>query len=188
MPLFFGLIIFITLTKHRDMKKIIIITTVLLGIYSAKAQGEFRIGLHGGIPLGDAANVADFVVAIDAAYLYNINPAIDVGFATGFSNSFVGDSTIDIGPIAVNVKGEDFQFIPVAGAFRYRIGTKFFIGADIGYAIGVNPEGNNGGFYYAPRAQYAVSDLIDLVAAYRGISLTNGSWNSISAGIEFKLN
>ena len=64
------------------------------------------------------------------------------------------------------------------------VAPNFTLGADVGYAIGIN-DGNDGGFYYSPRAPYSVSEAIDIVAAYRGVSVNGGSWDVISAGVEF---
>ena len=63
----------------------------------------------------------------------------------------------------------------------------FILGADLGYAIGVSPSDNDGGFYYAPRIQYGVSESIDIVLAYRGISVDGGSFDVLTLGIEFGL-
>ena len=84
----------------------------------------------------------------------------------------------------VTVELDDVQFIPVAASGRFEVAPSFTLGADVGYAIGIN-DGNDGGFYYSPRAQYSVSEAIDIVAAYRGVSVDGGSWDIISAGVEF---
>jgi hypothetical protein len=46
------------------------------------------------------------------------------------------------------------------------------------------PDGNDGGFYYAPRVQYGVSDALDIVLSYRGVS-DDGSFDVINLGVEF---
>lgn len=63
----------------------------------------------------------------------------------------------------------------------------FTIGADLGYAIGINPSGLDSGFYYAPRLQYGVSESIDIVLAYKGISVNSVNVSSLNLGIEFGL-
>lgn len=84
----------------------------------------------------------------------------------------------------VTFEVDDDQFIPIAASGRFEVAPNFTLGADVGYAIGIN-DGNDGGFYYSPRAQYSVSEAIDIVAAYRGVSVNGGSWDVISAGVEF---
>lgn len=150
--------------------------TALLGMALVQAQGSLTAGGHMGIPTGDAGDFATFAIAVDLGYLLEISDEFDAGVTTGYSHSF-GDEVngFDI---------DDVQFIPVAASGRFEVAPDFTLGADLGYAIGVN-DGNDGGFYYSPRAQYSVSDAIDIVAAYRGISEDGGSWDIISLGVEF---
>ncbi len=160
-----------------NMKKIsLFCLTVLFGMSLLQAQGEFRAGISGGIPIGDAGDFATFAIAVDLGYLLEISDEFDAGVTTGYSHSF-GD---EIGGFEL----DDVQFIPVAASGRFEVAPDFTLGADVGYAIGVN-DGNDGGFYYSPRAQYSVSDAIDIVVAFRGISESGSSWNIISAGVEF---
>lgn len=159
------------------MKKIsLFCLTVLFGMSLLQAQGEFRAGLSGGIPIGDAGDFATFAIAVDLGYLFEISDTFDAGVATGYSHSF-GD---EVGGFDI----EDVQFIPVAASGRFEVAPDFTLGADLGYAIGIN-DGNDGGFYYSPRAQYSVSEAIDIVAAFRGVSVDGGSWDIISLGVEF---
>lgn len=78
----------------------------------------------------------------------------------------------------------DVSFIPIAGSARYNISEEFALGADLGYALGINPDTNDGGFYYAPRIQYNTSSFLSIVAAYRGISVDGGSFDNLSLGVE----
>ena len=161
------------------MKRItLFFLTALFGMSLLQAQGQFRAGINGGIPIGDADDFATFAIAVDLGYLLEISDEFDAGVTTGYSHSF-GDEVngFDI---------DDVQFIPVAASGRFEVAPDFTLGADLGYAIGVN-DGNDGGFYYSPRAQYSVSDVIDIVLAFRGISEDGGSWNIISLGAEFAI-
>jgi len=162
------------------MKKIILfIAIALLGVTFINAQGQFRAGLSGGLPMGDAGDLATFAIAVDLGYLFEISDSFDAGVATGYSHSF-GDE-VDFGFGTVEV--EDVQFIPIAASGRVEVAPSFTLGADLGYAVGIN-EGNDGGFYYSPRAQYGVSEAIDIIAAFRGVAVDGGSWDIISAGVE----
>ena len=152
----------------------------LLGVTAMQAQGQFRAGLSGGLPIGDAGDLATFAIAVDLGYLFEINDTVDLGGTTGYSHSF-GD-TVDFGFGTFDV--EDVQFIPIAASGRFEVASSVILGADVGYALGVN-DGNDGGFYYAPRAQYGVSEAIDIVVAFRGVAVDGGSWDIITAGVEF---
>lgn len=162
------------------MKKLLSIFVFALLAIGANAQGQFRAGISGGLPIGDAGDFATFAIAVDLGYLFDISDEFSAGPTAGYSHSF-GDE-IMAGPVTINL--DDVQFIPLGGAARYEVAPNFALGADLGYAIGVS-DGNDGGFYYSPRAQYSVSEAIDIVVAFRGVSLDGGSWDIISAGVEF---
>lgn len=164
------------------MKKVLILLFMMLLTSSGLfAQGQFRAGISGGLPIGDSGDFATFAIAVDLGYLFEISDSFDAGVATGYSHSF-GDS-IDVGG-GLTVDIEDVQFIPVAASARFEVAPSFTLGADLGYAVGIN-DGNDGGFYYSPRAQYSVSEAIDIVLAFRGVAVDGGSWDIISAGVEF---
>lgn len=160
------------------MKKLLLLVCIVLAGYSAKAQ--FTAGVAGGLPIGDAGDLATFSIAVDLGYLFEISDSFSAGPTTGFSHSFGDEITI----LGTTFEVEDVQFVPLAAAARVEVADSFTLGGDVGYAIGIN-DGNDGGFYYSPRAQYSVSELIDIVFAYRGVSLDGGSWDIISLGLEF---
>lgn len=162
------------------MKKLLLFTVfAMLSVTFVTAQGQFRAGLSGGIPIGDAGDFATFAIAVDLGYLFEISDSFDAGIATGYSHSF-GD-TIDVAGMQIDL--DDVQFIPIAGSARFEVAPSFTLGGDIGYALGVS-DGNDGGFYYSPRAQYGVTETIDIVIAFRGISVDGGSWDIVTAGVE----
>ena len=161
------------------MKKLFLFAAVAVFGFTMNAQ-EFKAGVNVGLPIGDAGDLTTFNVTLDLAYLWEMSEEFDLGVATGYSHSF-GDE-VDFGFGTVEV--DDFQFIPVAAAARYAVSDKFKVGADLGYAVGLN-DGNDGGFYYAPRVQYGVSESLDVVLAYRGVSLDGGSFDVITLGVEF---
>lgn len=163
------------------MKKLFLFAAfAMLSVTFINAQGQFRAGISGGLPIGDAGDLATFAVVVDLGYLFEVSDSFDAGATVGYSHSF-GDE-IDFGFGTVEV--EDVQFLPVAAAARFEVAPSFTLGADLGYAVGLN-DGNDGGFYYAPKAQYGVSETIDIVVAYRGVSVDGGSWDIVSAGVEF---
>jgi hypothetical protein len=161
------------------MKKLICLA--VLGFFTLiPAQAQFTAGVHGGLPLGDADDLATFAIAVELGYLFEISDNFSAGPSVGISHSFTEDVDTPFGPVEI----DDVTFLPISGAARFGVSDNFTLGGDIGYAVGIN-DGNDGGFYYSPRVQYSVSDLIDLVLAYRGISVDGGSWDILSLGVEF---
>lgn len=165
------------------MKKLFLLPLfAIFAISSVNAQEGLNAGINLGLPIGDAGDAWTFNVTLDVNYLWDAGENFKAGVATGYSHSF-GDS-IETGFGTIDV--DDAQFLPVAGAARFAISDKFTLGADLGYAIGID-DGNDGGFYYAPRAQYGISEMLDIVFAYRGVSLDGGSFDVLTLGIEFGL-
>ncbi len=162
------------------MKKFVLIAFFALAGMSMQAQNQFRAGAHLGLPVGDAGDFATFAIAVDLGYLFEISEEVQVGPTIGYSHSF-GDS---IDTIIGSIDVDDVQFLPVAASGHYNFTEEFWFGLDLGYAIGIN-NGNDGGFYYSPRFAYGVGPQIDIVAAFRGISVDGGSWDIISLGVEF---
>lgn len=160
------------------MRKLFLCAAIaVLGITSVNAQ-EFKAGVNAGLITGDASDFYSFNLTLDAAYLWEVLDQVQVGVASGYSHSFAKE--------IAGFKGDDVSFLPLAAAGRLALSESFAFGADLGYAIGLN-DGNDGGFYYAPRIQYGVSESIDIVAKYTGVSRDGGSFNTITLGIEFGL-
>ncbi|MDU8887272.1 outer membrane beta-barrel protein [Yeosuana sp. MJ-SS3] len=155
----------------------------MLSFMTAQAQG-FKVGANVGLPIGDASDGYSFNITLDVNFIWEVSEDFGAGIATGYSHNF-GES-VNLSP-GISIDIDDASFIPISGAARYNVSEKFVLGADLGYSIGISPSGNDGGFYYAPRMQYALSESLDLVAAYRGVSLDGGSLDVITLGLEFAL-
>jgi|SRR5690606_3470372 len=161
------------------MKKLLLSTVIaVFAIINVNAQ-EFNLGVNVGLPLGDIKDAYTLNIGVEANYLWQVSEEFDAGVTAGYSH-YLGDS---IGGFDI----DDAGFLPIAAAGRFSVSEDFTIGADLGYAIGVSPSGNEGGFYYAPKVQYGVSEALDIVLAYKGVSVDGGSFSSINLGVEFAL-
>ncbi len=162
-------------------KSLILVFIAFFGISTALAQGHFKFGVNAGLPVGDIDDFATFQLGTDVAYMFEVADALDVGPLVGYSH-FFGDE-IDTGFGKVEL--DDIQFLPIAASARYGLTEAFFVGADVGYAIGID-DGNDGGFYYRPQVGYNFGNL-GLVASYSGVSMDGVSVASINLGVEFGL-
>lgn len=159
------------------MKKLFLLPIfAILTITSVNAQ-EFKAGVNVGLPLGDIEDAYTLNIGVEANYLWDVSEEFKAGISAGYSH-YLGDSDFGV---------DDAGFLPIAAAGRFNVSEDFVIGADLGYAVGISPSGNDGGFYYAPRVQYGVSESLDIVLAYKGISVDGGTFSSINLGIEFGL-
>jgi len=166
------------------MKKInFALSLVLLSVFSIQAQG-FKGGFSLGFPSEDTHT---FSIIAQVSYLFEVEDNIMVGPFTGYSHSFGDDITItdNLGN-ENNVEENDYQYAPVGISGRYLLTENLYGGLDLGYAIGLG-NANDGGFYYAPKIGFSISDSYDIIAAYRGVAVNGGSFNILSAGIEFYL-
>ncbi|MFN3909135.1 MAG: hypothetical protein ACK4JX_08900 [Flavobacterium sp.] len=162
------------------MKKLLFAAFAVLAFGAVNAQG-FKGGVHVGLPIGDAGDLYSFAAGVDLSYTWEVADNFTAGVTTGYS-MFFGKS-VDFGFGSFDV--ESAGFIPLAGTASYKVSDNIFLGADLGYALGVAPTGNDGGFLYYPKVGYA-ADKFDVYAGYRGISVTGGSINSINLGFSYK--
>lgn len=166
------------------MKKFIIILAIGFFVFNSNAQ-SYSVGLSGGIPTGDAGDLYTFSLVFDAHAHWEVSDGFKAGVATGYINAFGDD--MDLGDFGT-AEIEDAGFIPITASGRYMLSEQFSIGADVGYALGVSPDGNDGGFYYAPKAIYGLGEKFGVVASYRGVSRDGTSFDIISLGVEYHLN
>ena len=153
------------------MKKLLFLFLVLfMGVTSVYSQGDFRFGVNGGIPVGDANDISDFHLGADVAYMFNVVEALDLGPMVGYSHYFINDDF------------DDVLFLPIAASGRFGL-SSIYLGADLGYAIGLN-NGNDGGFYYRPMVGYQIG-ILGISASFEGVTMDGGDFNSINLGIEF---
>lgn len=151
------------------------------GFTSSYAQGDIRLGIHAGLPVGDAADISSFGLGADVAYLVGLGDTFQVGPMVGY-NHFFGEE-VDLGGMG-SFEMDDIQFLPLAATARFGL-AGLELGADLGYAIGLN-DGNDGGFYYKPKVGFSLFGL-GLIASYTGISVEGGTFSSVNIGAEFRL-
>ncbi|PQJ19680.1 hypothetical protein [Tenacibaculum sp. SG-28] len=159
------------------MKKFLLLASFLALGFTANAQ--FSAGATFGLPVGDADNGYTFALGLDANYMFESDSAFKYGVAAGFLTYF-GDEI-------AGFEIDNASFLPIAAAGRYGISDKFTLGADIGYAIGLSPDGNDGGFYYRPMLIYGLNERISFNLSYSGVSVDGGTFSNIGLGVMFNL-
>jgi hypothetical protein len=168
------------------MKKLLFLAAfAVFGLSSMNAQ-DFNVGVSAALPMGDAGDITTFGVNLDVNYLWEVSDDFSAGIATGYQHYFGDEISETFLGQTVTFEYDDFGFLPIAAAGRFNVSEEFTLGADLGYAVGLSPDGNDGGFYYAPKVQYGVSESLDIVLSYKGIS-NDGSFDALSLGVEFGL-
>lgn len=156
------------------MKKLLLIIAVVAFGFTAKAQdGQFNVGGYVGLPIGDSSDLYSFSYGGEVNYLFSVSDKFQVGPSFSYQQ-YLGDTrTVRAGSLTVSVDVPSVAFLPAAAAARYSVTEKISVGADIGYAIGVD-KGNDGGFYYRPMVGYKVFDKVTAQLTYSGISVDGG--------------
>lgn len=156
------------------MKKIILTAAAVFAFGFANAQsGAFKLGAHVGLPMGDIKDYSSVNLGADLAYTWSVAEGFDAGITTGYTSYLGKDGADAVG------------FIPVAATAQFTLTNNWFIGADLGYAIGASTD-NDGGFLYQPKFGYQM-EKTGIYVAYKGISTDGATASSINIGIDFKL-
>jgi hypothetical protein len=125
---------------------------------STYAQGDIRLGVNAGIPVGDISDASDFNIGADVAYLMGFE-TFQLGPMLGYTHFFVDEF-------------DDLSFLPLAATARFGL-ANVELGADLGYALGLT-DGVDGGFYYKPKIGFNLFG-VGLIASYTGISMDGGT-------------
>lgn len=142
------------------MKKILLLAAfAVFGFTTVQAQ-QMKAGVDAMIPMGDVKDGYSFGLGANFTYFFEINEAFLVGPQINLLY-YMGKETNGFKPDAA-------LFLPIAASARYVI-EDFFFGADLGYGIGLSPDGNDGGFYYRPKVGYNFGPVA-AVLSYSGIS------------------
>ena len=169
------------------MKKLILSAMAVCAFGLASAQeGGFKVGVHAGMPMGDAGDMYSFNFGADVAYLWEVADGFKAGVTTGYSY-FSGkeyDEAGDLGDWGDKVKVNG-AFIPVAATGQYSFSDNFFGGADLGYALYAGDGDGDGGFYYQPKVGYQ-TEKIEVFVSYKGISADGASISTLGAGFAYK--
>ena len=86
------------------------------------------------------------------------------------------------------IEGEEslnLEWLPIATVLNYSVSDKLTVGSDIGYGVGLSPEGIGGGLYLRPNVRYAVGDRTSFNLNYSTIS-DDGSISSFGLGLAYQ--
>lgn len=160
------------------MKKLVfVVFLAILGLGTVNAQqGTLNGGFNIGLPTGDTSNVSSFTVGGELNYMFPIASGFTLGPSVQYTHYFGKE-------IAGN--SVDSSFLPISAAARFNVSEKFVLGANLGYAVGLSPSGNDGGFYYRPVVGYKIGKTSQLNLSFSGISKNGGTVSSVNLGVMF---
>lgn len=144
------------------------------------SQEGFKIGAHGGIPIGDFNDKIGVVIGGDIGYMLALNKIFDLGVKAGFIHGF--SETFRVETVSVKLPG--MQFAPVAASVRIWAAKSFSFGGDVGQAFGLN-KGNEGGFYYRPQIGFQTGAKSELNFSYTAIDQGEDIWSTVTLGFVY---
>lgn len=153
------------------MKKTILTAAVaVFGLVVANAQDSgFEAGAYVGIPVADVSDGTSINIGATVGYYFEVADGLKIGGITGYDHFIGKEEEMTYMGTTMTVDGVDAGFIPIAASAKYNFTENFFVGADLGYAIGISDGAGDGGFLYKPRVGWSTS-MVDLYAFYKGIS------------------
>jgi hypothetical protein len=160
------------------MKRTIYVLTFILFGLSINAQEGFKLGIQGGLPLGDFNDEVSLFVGADVGYSWALGELIDLGATAGFIHGFA--ETFQDQTVSGDLP--NIQFLPLAASIRIWPSNSFSFGINAGTAIGIN-EGNDGGLYYRPIIGFLLGPQTELNLSYTGIQLDERTWTSANLGV-----
>ncbi|WP_075340886.1 hypothetical protein [Tenacibaculum agarivorans] len=157
------------------MKKIISIITLLLCLHSFSQENELNVGVNGGVTVGNLEAVSSIAFGVEGNYLFDIFDGISVGPSLNFLYFVSKENTVDS-----NI------YIPIGGAVRFNsFEEQFYVGLDLGYAIGISPEGDDGGVFFKPLLGYEVTDAFKINLFYSAVKKNSPTYSYVGLGVTY---
>lgn len=158
----------------------LIVITFFINTINAQQERELNVGVNGGITTGIIKNYASAAFGIEANYLFDwyedfkLGPSVNLIY---FSPK--GEAGEDAKP---------FIYMPVGGSVIFKANTeKFYIGTDLGYAVGISPSGDRGGIFFKPQVGYQISDNLKLNIFYATVKKRQPSYEYVGLGVLFDI-
>jgi hypothetical protein len=179
------------------MKKLFVAAVAVLGFAFGNAQDPIKkVGISLGLPTGDIKDFTTLNVGGEFTYLWPVADKFHVGATTGVSaylgkdqefETLTGFDPITLQPTfgTETIEVETAVFIPVLASAQYSFTESIGAGLDLGYSIGVAPDGIESGFTFQPKLLYSLPK-IDLSLGYRVIDGDGGEYSSINLGAAYK--
>ncbi len=156
------------------MKKLLLCAAIaVFGLANVNAQ-EFKGGVNVGLPTGLAGDAYSLAIGADVNYLWDVSDDFQAGVTAGYMHF--------LGKTIAGFKVPSTGILPLGGAARYSVSDEIKLGADVGYAVST-ATGGSGSIFFAPRAQYSVSEAMDLVLSYKSFD----GLATINFGVEIGL-
>ncbi|CAL2084476.1 conserved exported hypothetical protein [Tenacibaculum sp. 190524A05c] len=164
------------------MRKFFIIYLFLFSInYNLTAQeNEFNVGINGGVTIGNIEGVSSMALGFDANYLFDVFEGVKFGPSLNFIYFVTQEEN--------GIKPDAFIYLPIGGSIKFHSeGDDFYVALDGGYAIGISPEGDNGGVFIKPMVGYNINENFNVNLFYSGVKKSGPTFGYIGLGVAFNI-
>ncbi len=162
------------------ISRLITVVLFLISINVFTQRDKLNIGINGGITNGSLKGVSSNALGADFNYLFPVNDFLEFGP----SLSFIYFNTNKVEELEL----DPFIYMPIGVAFRFTsLAEKFYVGTDAGYAVGISPEGDDGGVYIKPQLGYSITDDLKINLFFSGVKKTSPTYSYIGLGLEFNV-
>lgn len=162
------------------MKKVIIFAFTLLSFNFYAQESDLNIGVNVGLTNSEVKQYSSIVVSTDVSYLFYSFEDFKLGSMVSFvyfTPKFIEN---------LNVK--PFMYLPVGVSVGFQLFDELcYIGADVGYAIGLSPTGDKGGVYFKPVIGYNLNNSSRINVSYSGILKSEFIYSYIGVGFSFNI-
>lgn len=162
------------------MKKILIITFMLIFVLTKVTAQENKLNLGSGLGLTSVDAIGGIALSIESNYLFKISDKFKLGPSITLLHYFGGLDNL------IEETNNTSTFLPAALAFRYELKQKSTLGFDFGYSIGIGDT--EGASYFRPMYGYNLSEKAMLQLTYSRMGQENGDLvSNLSLGVMFKM-
>ncbi len=165
--------------KHMKYYSFLLALSMLTGLtYGQEDEnggfdGDFYVGLNGGIPVGNNADITSFALSIDLGYTVEVSESIELGLSSGYTNWLGKDDF------------SNFSFAPLAATGQIELTDDLELGTDIGYAFNLS-GGGGGDFYYKPFVALEFADDLEAEASFANVSGDGATFSALQLGIRYE--
>jgi hypothetical protein len=167
------------------MKKLLLASIIVLTVASVNAQDkamstgggiQFSIGVEPSLPIGDFNTLYNFGIGGSLQGEYKASSDLGITLNAGYLT--YSGKTIS------GFKFPAYSIVPVMAGFKYYFSPKVYGHGQLGVSIGTS-SGATSNFTYSPGIGFYISNNVDLLLKYTGISASGGSFNSIGARLAY---
>jgi hypothetical protein len=173
------------------MKKLFLACIIVLTVASVNAQDKamssgssiiFSIGVEPSLPIGDFHDIGyNFGIGGSLQGEYKADSDLGITLNAGYLNYSGKDYTIG----GYTYNGGNYGIVPVMAGIKYYFSPKVYGHGQLGISIGTS-KGASSNFTYSPGVGFYISNNLDLLLKYVGISgKGGGNLNSIGARLAY---